>query len=426
MVTFDTGIDYFDSLQAWDGKREYKLDTPRKILAELGNPQDAIKTIHVAGTNGKGSVSAYLAGLLQVSGKSPVGFLSSPHLSKINERLLINGVPVAFKRLNKAAEKVRKVSEALKLNPSFFEGVVASSFLIAKEENFEYLVVETGLGGRLDATNLISSPELSVITNIDYDHTHILGETLQEIAREKAGIIKEGRPVCLGKMPKEAEDEIKKIAKERNSEIISYASFLKNPLPDFLKKGAYSEGAINNRILAALVSKQLKLSEYLNETFEKVVWPGRFEILQSQEKEIILDVAHNPGGVSSLIESLENYLKEKTNKPPCFLLSMLERKNWQKMLQLLFEAFPSSRFMFTASSHHEALNPEKLKTYLEQISSNQVNAQVACSAEKALVSLQEYSGPIVISGSIFLIGEIRPHLVSKKFTIIKNLASFRA
>ncbi len=192
-----SGLSYLSGLRPWGGKGDFSLSSIKTVMGRLGNPQDSVKSIHVAGTNGKGSVSAGIASILGAAGFS-VGLTISPHLARINERIVIDGVPIGDDELSLMAEEVRMASTGIEL--SFFEAITATFFLTAARRKVDYMVVETGLGGRLDATNVISRPEVSCITSIDFDHVAILGDTLPKIAAEKAGIIKGGSLAVVGEV----------------------------------------------------------------------------------------------------------------------------------------------------------------------------------------------------------------------------------
>ncbi len=424
---FNTGIPYFDRLKAWNGKAEYKLEVPRALLAELGNPQDKIKTIHVAGTNGKGSVCCYIAAILQAAGEQKVAMHCSPHLTDVCERMIIAGRPVNKRRLIEASEVVERAADKLGIAPSFFEGTLACVFLIAAEQEVSWLVLETGLGGRLDATNLVKAPEAVVITNIGYDHTHILGNTLGEIAREKAGIVKPGAKVFVGEMPKVANWEVLAAAKKYSCEVFVqgddfYFSESEVVLAEqdsvlpkqFFEKNSYSQAKRNNMLLAAKVAFELGFFEFIEFGLEKAVWPARFEVIERDSQTFILDVAHNPDGVGVLVSSLREYVakNKKEDSSIAFVMSALERKDWKKMLEILSSEFPDYPFVFTRSSHFQAVDPEELREFVGSEASTVELSEI----EKAVSEIDL----IVLCGSIFLAGEVRPMLTKEPFSIFNE------
>jgi dihydrofolate synthase/folylpolyglutamate synthase len=277
-----------------------------------------------------------------------VGLHCSPHLSDICERVVINGQPVARELFVKASEAVRTAADSISIQPSFFEAVVACVFYLAREENFDWLVLETGLGGRLDATNLVLRPELSIITNIGFDHMGVLGETLTKIALEKAGIIKEGSQVLLGDILPEAKSAILDYAGQlvTAEKTFKWADDFnlgkeKSVLPggrevssDVFFENSYSKSNSHNKFLAAAAAEILGFGDSIEAGLRAARWPGRFEIFEINNRRIVVDVAHNPDGISALIEAIDNYLSQSNWKPKQvgLLVSMLGRKDWKPML----------------------------------------------------------------------------------------------
>ncbi|SES65212.1 bifunctional folylpolyglutamate synthase/dihydrofolate synthase [Anaerobranca gottschalkii] len=299
-----------------------------QLLCEmLGNPQSNLKFIHVGGTNGKGSTCHMLASILQKQGYK-VGVYISPALYKFNERITINGQEISDEDLNKYYPLFKETLKHFHNHPlgypTEFEVVTALAFLYFKEQKVDYVVLEVGLGGRFDATNVVI-PILSIITNIDLDHTEILGDTVEQIAFEKAGIIKEGIPLCLGIMDEKAKNVIAAIAKGKNAQI-NLAEEVEIQLLDdtvegqvFLFEGEkfilslLGKHQINNLkiVLKAIqILRELNIPIYTNsvkEGLRNTKWPGRFEIITLEGKKIILDVAHNPNSMEALKDNLLNY-----------------------------------------------------------------------------------------------------------------------
>ena len=201
------GLKYLSSLAPWKGKGGFTLDKMRALMAELGNPQDTYHSVHIAGTNGKGSVTVALAAMAGAAGFR-TGMTISPHLGTMNERIVIDGAPITDELLDIQATKVAEAQERLNIELSFFEGITACAFLAFHAVGVDWAILEVGLGGRLDATNVVRSPRACVIVSIDFDHQDILGPTLECIASEKAGIIKPRAPVYVGSVSKEARDVI--------------------------------------------------------------------------------------------------------------------------------------------------------------------------------------------------------------------------
>ena len=343
------------------------LDAIQGLLEELGHPEDDLKIVHIAGTNGKGSVFAYLSSILMAAGFK-VGRYISPTISCYEERFQINGTYIAKDKLERlygvVEEAMRKEEAKIGLRPTLFEVETALSFLYFKEEKVDYALVEVGMGGRLDATNVIKHPELTVISSISYDHKAILGDTLEEIACQKAGIIKESAPVVLSENPEEVCKVVKHEAAEKKVHCIEvkpqdYEILAETPYGStFLWKEQRYETKLpgNHQISNAVTA--LTASEYLfekdyekNEARKKIpkeldtmnikaaqqggiirtIWPGRLEVLK-KEPLFYRDGAHNPDGARKLASFLQKHF---TNKRIIYIMGVLKDKEYTKILQYL-------------------------------------------------------------------------------------------
>ena len=278
------------------------LDTIRGICAVLGNPQHGLRSIHVAGTNGKGAVCAILDAALADSCR-----YTSPHLVSLNERFCVGGVPIDDVTLEQAAAKVEEAALKTGADATFFEALTAAAFLVFAEKRRRWNILECGLGGRLDATN-VCDPELCVITRIGLDHCQWLGDTVEMIAAEKAGIIKSGIPVVLGRNSRAVCDVISARARELDAPFI-YAPDVadESEIPaDFPLAGSFNrENAVT--AIAALKTLQDSSSFFLlPSSLSKVVWPGRFQRVRN----FVIDGAHNPPAAAALVESLRETLPE--------------------------------------------------------------------------------------------------------------------
>ncbi len=432
----NTGIPALDARPLWDGGRDFSLETPRKLLAELGSPQNNCPSIHVGGTNGKGSVCSFIASILYQSGAS-VGQFTSPHLSHVNERCLINGEAVAFNDLTVSVNKVISAADSCGVDPSFFELISAASYLEFQRRALDYMVIEVGLGGRLDATNLMNKVAITVVTNVQYDHMHILGNTLEKIAREKSGIIREKTPLVLGKMDKEALKVFRQRASElsvplmvygedfclsdsghtvefKNSKAISIPNVL--PLP-----GKHQR---ENAAVAVCAARFLNIApKDIFEGLKQTRWPGRLEwVEQENTPPVLLDVGHNVDGIKSILGYLNQYLKETKVCNIEVVCSILERKNWQEMLGILKEGFDrfescfgiKTHFIFTASSHKSAVASELLLSHIGC-------GEAVPNPEQALAHASQRAGSrgfVVVLGSAYLVGELRPLIVKEPFRTI--------
>lgn len=299
------------------------LDRIREALAKLDNPQDDLKYIHVAGTNGKGSVCAMLESILREAGYK-TGLYTSPHIFEYTERIKVNGVDISQEDFARLFEKAEKTE----IHLTEFEILTIIAFLYFKEQGVEIVVLETGMGGRLDATNVIKENLCSIITQIDLDHTDRLGKTKDEIAYEKAGIIKKSCPVVTS-MGYEA---IRDKADEMNSMFIFTSPFVQQNFVDSLAlKGLHQ---IEN--LALVLSAINYLFKNIDENtikrgLMKVKHPCRFEYFE--DKNLIIDASHNPNGINALRDNLDYYYPNQKRR---FVFGCLRTKDYEKMMRILF------------------------------------------------------------------------------------------
>lgn len=346
-MTYEQSISWIDSRQ-WSGTGK-GIVRSRRLLERLGDPQKELKFIHVAGTNGKGSVSACLSKILTLAGYQ-TGLYVSPHLVRFNDRIMLNGAEIGDEDFARIAGQVREAAETMEDAPTVFEIMTAMGMLYFREKACDIVVLEVGMGGRLDSTNVIEAPEVSVITSIGLDHTKELGDTLEKIAFEKGGIIKEGCPVAADGSNKSVMPVLEKLCREKNApltvsrpekivyrtlgfgrEMFSYGGF---------EEVALSLPGIYQVKNAALVVETVRIlqekgwhisSEDARRGMEQVYWPGRFEIIHKNPV-FILDGSHNPDGVRAMKESLDCYFPGKKVR---FLIGMLSTKDVTEMLHMI-------------------------------------------------------------------------------------------
>lgn len=382
------------------GKTAFKKDVTNIIAFadELKNPQEKFKTIHVGGTNGKGSTSHMLASILQEAGYK-VGLYTSPHLKNFTERIRINGKEIHKRTVSSFIKKQKAFLE--KQGLSFFEMTVGMAFWYFAKEKVDIAIIEVGLGGRLDSTNIIT-PEVSVITNIGFDHTQFLGETLPEIASEKAGIIKENIPVVIGERQKEVENVFTIKAKKLNADI-SFASDEKRSYKTDLL-GDYQKNNSKTAVVAIKKLKQFKVSEEnikngLLNVVKNTNLKGRWQILQQQSPKIICDTAHNKEGLTYVLNQLS---KEKCNKLHVVLGVVSDKK-----LDDILPMFPKEAIYFFCKPNiprglSEGVLQEKAKEH--GLLGKKYNS-VSIALQKSLKAANE--GDIVyIGGSTFVVAEI--------------------
>lgn len=386
------------------GKSAYKtgLETTYRLDDIFGNPHRNYKTIHVAGTNGKGSTSHLLAAVLQQSGYK-VGLYTSPHLRDFRERIRINGTMITEQTVCRFVETAQPLIE--KLHPSFFEITTAMAFKYFAEQKVDVAVIETGLGGRLDCTNIIT-PEISIITNISFDHTDLLGNTLQEIAHEKAGIIKAGVPVIIGETQPEIADIFTAKAAEAGADIIFADIEMKDkPLPECEMKGLYqnkNRATVMTAIETLRRNNIFKISdEAVHSGFSQVLEltgiMGRWQTI-SENPKIICDTGHNEAGIKFVTEQLkhEKYTKLR------IIIGMVSDKKTDKILALLPQ---DAIYYFTKAQIPRALNEHELQ---QQAAHAGLKGSTYKSVTDAITAAKQEASKddlIFIGGSNFTVAE---------------------
>ncbi len=427
-MTYQQTIEYlFSQLPMFSriGKAAYKADLGNTIqlCAALDNPHTKFKSIHVAGTNGKGSVSHMLAAVLQTAGYK-TGLYTSPHLKDFRERIKVNGEMIPEQDVVDFTEKVRPIIK--EIEPSFFEITVAMAFDHFAKQQVDIAVIETGLGGRLDSTNIIT-PELSVITNIGWDHMNILGDTLEKIAAEKAGIIKQNIPVVIGETLPETKPVFEQAAKEKNA-LLSIASQKRN-VADWDWKhhhlllqvaeeyhtdhknyeldlpGIYQTKNLLTVLEACRVlhekgwkTDDVFIRRGLKQTKKLTGLHGRWEIIHTSPL-LVLDVAHNTDGIRQLVQQAEVTEHRQLH----IIIGMVKDKEVEKVLALLpKEAY----YYFTKAQIPRALPEDELavKATIAKLRGetwSEVNAAI-----KAALAKAQPEDMIIVCGSVFLVGEV--------------------
>jgi len=413
-------VDYSLKHSSELAKAEFNLDRMFALMDELGNPQSAYTIIHVAGTKGKGSVSALCASALQAAGYK-VGLYTSPHLLDYVERIRINGEPIPHEQMIALVEEVKPfVAKIPKLTT--FEITTALGFLAFARNNVTAAVIEVGLGGRLDATNIVA-PKVSVITSLSYDHTAVLGDTLTKIAGEKAGIIKQGVPVVSAPQKEEASEVLKRVAKTLNSnmtligkdinfeQITSSLDGQSLRITDHIRHSALDAqlpllGAhqIENAAIAytALKASGIPISDQaIQKGISQVKWPARFEVVR-RAPPVILDSAHNQDSFVRLRDTLDEYFP---GQMVYLVFGASEDKNIPGMFA---EMKPKiERLIVTRADHPRALEPEKI---IELANQSGLEAEAVSPVESAFARALELSGKdgsIVLSaGSMFVTAEV--------------------
>lgn len=399
----------------------------KELLKKLGNPHKYISTIHIAGTNGKGSTSAILSEILYQHGLK-VGLYTSPHLFRLNERFKINGKEISNSELN---DYLKYIKKCIKNFPAtYFEITTALAFLYFFEKKVDIAVIECGLGGRLDATNVIK-PEVSIITSIGWDHTKYLGKTLEKIASEKAGIIKKETPCVLGNVEKNLVSIFQEKAKRLNAPLFVLGKdFLieanKNNKWNYKGKYRFADLELSlkgyyqgNNLSCALKALELlekknflKISEEkLRKALKGVKIPGRYEFLKIKDKTILIDTAHNLSGVVALKSSL---IKDNF-KDFLLIIGVTNGDGEKPFINMLEILLPLARKIYICEfpSPRRLVTLEDWKRELNNVSSDFDKIKLIKDYKKAVeIALENNFSKILITGSIYLIGNC--------FKILKN------
>jgi dihydrofolate synthase/folylpolyglutamate synthase len=410
--------------------RKFELEQMRRLSRALGEPQQRFPSVLIAGTNGKGSTAATLASILQCSGMS-VGLYTSPHLVRINERIAIGGEPVGDEQFAAAWERVHQVASALvergelPQHPSFFESVTAMAFLIFAEAGVELAVLEVGMGGRLDATNIVE-PRLSIITDIDLDHQKFLGDSLTAIAREKAGILRPGIAAITLPQHPEATQALGECMQQTGARAVSATCNLAGSPADAptcfawqvlgeevqLRTPLAGRHQLRNLALAITAAEELAAAGFpvtaatIAEGVRTTRWPGRFQRMAATatRPETVMDVAHNPAGAWALRSALSEQLGER---PLVMLFGVMTDKDYAPMAQILW---PTMRHVVLtqAAGNPRAATVEELARLAAHLGvEHSLSGSVAEGLRRAqqLARQMGSEAVVVIAGSIYVAGE---------------------
>lgn len=402
------------------------LDNIRELLERLGNPQDQLRVVHIAGTNGKGSTLAFLAGIFRESGYR-AGRYVSPASFSYEERFRINEENISKKDLCFYMEKIKNVAEEMVKDglshPTMFEIETALSFLYFLDKKVDVVLLETGMGGRLDATNVVKKPIATVIASIGMDHMQFLGDTLEKIASEKAGIVKEGCPVISYDNTKEVNEVIKNKAKQMHAKVTFVNSAGIRVLQESLNGESFSYRSsdgrwyekieipllgrhqINNAALALETLNVIKnyycISDFQTEDgMRKTIWRGRIEILE-REPMVICDGAHNPDGAKSLLSFLQNNF---TNQRLIYIMGVLSDKDYEQMVQILAPA--ADKIYTVAPDNPRALSSRELCNCISKYHQNVEERQRLAECLSEVRQKAEKDDVIIICGTLSFQNEL--------------------
>ncbi|MBQ6466079.1 MAG: bifunctional folylpolyglutamate synthase/dihydrofolate synthase [Oscillospiraceae bacterium] len=415
-MDYQEALRYIDGVQ-WLGSRP-GLERVTELLRRLGDPQKRLRFVHIAGTNGKGSCAAMTASVLKAAGYK-TGLFTSPYLFRFNERMQINGEPIGDEVLAALVTEIRPHADAMDDHPTEFELMTAAALLWYARERCDLVVLEVGLGGRLDATNVIEAPELCVIMNIGLDHTEILGGTVEEIAAEKAGIVKPGADVVLYEQQPSVMDVVRRVCGEKGAKL-TVADFAQiRPEFDSLdgqvftyKNDAYAISLLgaHQRKNAAVVIEAVKAlrrrgfcieQEALEHGLYATAWPARFELV-SEEPPFVVDGGHNPQCAQTVADNLRTYFPDRRH---VLLIGVLGDKDYPAMLDIL--APEADGFVCVTPDSPRALPADKLA---EALSKYGKPVRACTDIREGVASAQDLAGEdgmVCAVGSLYMAGAIR-------------------
>ena len=427
VFTYEEAAAYIEEIPKFTKK--HTLEHTKMFLKRLGNPAADRKIVHVAGTNGKGSVCAYLQAILMAEGKR-TGFFTSPHLVSVNERIRVDNIQIDNETFLKVFRKVLKIVRQMVEDgiehPSYFEFLFGMGMTAFTETDVEYIILETGLGGRLDATNAIDNPALAIITSISLDHTAILGDTIEKIAGEKAGIIKPGVPVFFDGSSKKAAEVIKAKASELG---VSCREVTKNAYEiqevhrkyiAFSRRSAYDKDVIfqvpmcgcyqaMNAELALEASEYLLAGEEIHmdrwkQVLAQLHWEGRMERIGAH---ITVDGAHNPGAMQAFVESVKA-LDESERGEMILLFSAVSDKKYDEMIEYLCGNLDVKAYIVTQIEDERGVPVEELADIFRRYTDRPVYCKERLEdAVRTALDKRGESGEIYCLGSLYLVGMIK-------------------
>lgn len=405
------------------------LERIKRLVERLDNPQNSFRAIHIVGTNGKGSTGAFLASVFRESGYK-TGFYSSPHLESPAERLLINGKALSADEWLRAAETVAEKILPNEDLPSYFELLTASAFLLARENNIDVGIIEAGLGGKLDATNVMENTACSVIASVSIDHTEYLGSSLESIASEKFAVVRKNTPACFSGVYSSLADMFRRVCSERSAIpfVVSESSRAENVIispegnafdfysPNLELKNVHTDligkYQISNAMLAlsALSCVKDSFSKITNDSIlrgmSNAKWPGRLEII-SRRPLIVLDGGHNYDGVMKLCVSVRELWP---NKRIGIVYAAMRDKNYAGCLELMNRNLNPSLYVTTVPHMARAARPDELLNASEKFSWRRNVRAFDEPADAVNASVNDDNDVTLVCGSLYMIGYIRPML----------------
>ena len=416
-MTVEQALDYIHSV-CWKGMMP-GLERITDLLEKMGNPQNTMKYVHIAGTNGKGSTAAMTASILRKAGYC-TGLYTSPYIYQFGERMQVNGEMISDSELVEITEYVKPLADSMVESPTEFELTTAIGFEFFKRKGCDIVVLEVGLGGLLDATNVIPCPEVAVITNIGLDHTDILGNTLEEIAVNKAGIIKENGNAVIYRGKPSVEAVFEQTCAERNVKL-KKANFagLKSKAHDLFEQvfdfGDYKDlhlpllgdhqlhnAAVVLAVAETLIEKGWKITrENIYDGIRDVSWPGRFDIV-SRDPLFIIDGGHNPQCLEALVKNIEDYLK---GRRVIALTGVLADKDYGDMYRPVMPLI--EEFVCVTPPNPRRLPATELAMHLTGAGAKATACETVAEGVRKAIALAKDDGAVLCFGSLYTIGDIR-------------------
>ncbi len=421
--------EYLFSLKAKGVK--FGIDRMRLLVAGIGHPERATPVIHIAGTNGKGSVAAMLESIFSTAGWK-TGLYTSPHLVKLGERVQVAREILSEAEIVAFTEELLPVAEKIGQgdaddHPSFFEFMTAMAFLQFARKRCDIAIIETGLGGRLDATNVVD-PEVSVITSIGLDHCDMLGDTLELIAAEKAGIIKPGKPVVIGRLPPEAEAVIRRVAAEQGAPVISVRDVFGEALegyPTTAFEGDYQRwNAATVVLVARCFSETWKLTpELVARGLKSARWPGRWQRTKIHGRDLILDASHNPEGAGVLENQLRALVAE-TGRKPVVVTGVLGAARARPLLETISRYAAEIHLVMPQQSRASGF--EELEALIPKAFGGRVTRATVSGVfpDENTCTVGGPDDTVVVTGSIYLLGEVMARIQPERGSIENRLQDF--
>ena len=416
-MNVNEAIAYIHSVY-WKGGA-FGLDRVKTLLAKMGNPEKKLKYVHIAGTNGKGSTASMTASILQKAGYR-TGLYTSPYIYRFHERIQINGEQISDEDLVEITEMVKPLADSMEQRPTEFELVCCIAFEYFVRKQCDIVVLEVGLGGDYDATNVIETPEVAVITNIGPDHTDVLGNTVEAIARTKAGIFKEGGNAVIYRGRPSVEQVFEDVCREKNISLRK-ADFDSLRLQSYSLDGqVFSCGSREDLVLPLLGDHQLHnasvvlsvadtliekgwniTEQNIRDGLRDVSWPGRFEIV-SRQPLFIIDGGHNPQCVEALVENIRDYL---AGRRVIALVGVLADKDYGEMFRPVMELV--DRFVCVTPDNPRKLEAKELAAHLRSAGAEAEGFDCVDDGVKAALTLAGEDGAVLCFGSLYSIGDIR-------------------